>query len=837
MEEILRWLASWRGIEVEPGSELQFEFSNFPTGGLGMLVLMGCALAILAVGFIYRRDGHNLTIGQRIILGSLRALAVLVAIALLLEPNLVTVKRETRPGHTLLLVDTSQSMTHLDAWRRENVQAQASGWRAIGVADPASSTRLDLVKALLAHADGEVVRKLAAKNQAQLYSFSGSIDQLPLIPPPQKLGPDGKPLPPTANGSAPNELPPAPRLDLSQLAADGRFTNLGGALRTALDRSRTSEIAAVVIVSDGRRNAGPQGAEIARLLNQRKIPHTFVLGIGDPSETQTVAMSRFDAPEKVFQKDPFEMKTTITAQGYDSLSVTARLVRIDDKGQEEVVCTQQAVVGGEHTEVQVEWKELKVENPGRYLYRAEIQPPDGEPPSPERHSKVVAVEVLGDRLRVLLLAGTPNREFQILRNLLIRDKTIDVSCWLQSADPKFPQDGDEGVTLEKLPEELQEFEPYDVAVLIDPNHEKLTATFCKNLKQHIVEGGCGLWWVCGEQYTLDAMRSTVSTAPLADILPIVPDIDFADNKLLGFGKAFRWPTPYALSPEGEDGIGAKIAKIADGKDERRILWSRLPGFHFWFPVLRLKPVAVCVAESTNPEFKRDGHGMPLIAMQNVGAGRVLFNGTDETYRWRSIYEEAYNRFWVNGLRYLFEGRMHAGNSRIRLAVNDDKIDLGEAVDLRADVKDETLQPYVAETFEVTIEREGQNGENVAMAAIEGQPGSFELQFRPTVLGSFRVRPVQKIGKPVEVAFQVTAAQIEREGPMDRAELSAIASAVGGELLDTPAQLLAALDRIPSRSATDTFRTPHAIWDGWATVAFLLVILSVEWLLRKRFNLL
>ena len=192
---------------------------------------------------------------------------------------------------------------------------------------------------------------------------------------------------------------------------------------------------------------------------------------------------------------------------------------------------------------------------------------------------------------------------------------------------------------------------------------------------------------------------------------------------------------------------------------------------------------------------------------------------------------------MNGLRYLFEGRMHAGNSRIRLAVNDDKIDLGEAVDLRADVKDETLQPYVAETFEVTIEREGQNGENVTMAAIEGQPGSFELQFRPTVLGSFRVRPVQKIGKPVEVAFQVTAAQIEREGPMDRAELSAIASAVGGELLDTPAQLLAALDRIPSRSATDTFRTPHAIWDGWATVAFLLVILSVEWLLRKRFNLL
>ena len=38
----------------------------------------------------------------------------------------------------------------------------------------------------------------------------------------------------------------------------------------------------------------------------------------------------------------------------------------------------------------------------------------------------------------MLLAGSANYEFQILRNALIRDKTIDVSCWLQSADPMQP---------------------------------------------------------------------------------------------------------------------------------------------------------------------------------------------------------------------------------------------------------------------------------------------------------------------------------------------------------------------------------------------------------------
>ena len=95
----------------------------------------------------------------------------------------------------------------------------------------------------------------------------------------------------------------------------------------------------------------------------------------------------------------------------------------------------------------------------------------------------------------------------------------------------------------------------------------------------------------------------------------------------------------------------------------------------------------------------------------------------------------------------------------------------------------------------------------------------------------------KVGKDVELTFQVVLAQIESQGPMARAELATIAGADGGEFYDSPVELLAALDRIPSRSATDTFRTPHAVWDGWPTVVIILLLLSIEWLLRKRFNLL
>jgi hypothetical protein len=833
MQEFLAWLASWQGIAVEQGSDLHLEFAGFPSGGLGLLVLVGCLLAIAFVAYVYRRDGHNLLPWQRVVLAVLRALAILIAILLLLEPSLVAVKRETRPGHTILLLDVSQSMSHLDAFRREAVQTQAAGWREIGVADPAAVPRIELAKALLRHRDGELVKKLGSRNEVQVFSFAGNIDALPVVAPPPPLGPDGRPLA--------NAPPPAnpPQLDLARITADGRFSNPGGALRTALDKSRDAEIAAVVVLTDGRRNVGPQGAEVARLLNQRKIPHTFVLGIGDPSETQTVAVTRFEAPEKVFQKDPFQMKANVAAQGYDAMQVTVRLVRVDDKGGEQTVRTEPVVLGGDKQEVLVEWKDLTSEETGRFTYRVELQPPTGEPPAPERHQKSLPVEVIGERQRVLLLAGGSNHEFQILRNLLIRDKTIDVSCWLQSADPTFPQDGDAEVRIDKLPEERSQLDAYDVAILIDPNPDKLTPSFCQMLARHVTEGGCGLWWICGEKYSLRAMRAAAATKPIADLLPVVPDVEYAETKLYEFGLGHPRAFPYALTPEGEGGVAAKVTRVAEGRDESRLLWARLPGFHVAFPVQRPKPAATVIAEDANAreDLKRGRRAVPVIATHFVGAGRVLFAAMDETYRWRSTYEEAYNRYWVNGIRYLFEGRIHAGNSRLRLLASDEKVELGEAVKLTADAKNEALQPLVAESIEVACEKDGQPLETLKLLPVEEAPGTYELQFRAAQTGSYRIRSLQKEGRVVEAMFQVVPAQIEREGPMDRAELAAIAGAEGGELCDTPSQLLAALDRIPSRSSTDTFRTPHAIWDGFATVAFLVAVLALEWLLRKRFNLL
>ena len=823
MQELLRLLAGWKGIVVEPGAELRLELAGFPSGGRALLLLLLAVGALVLVLSVYRKDAGGLTSGRRLLLAALRTIAVLSALLLVLEPNIVAVKKEVRPGNTILLIDVSQSMNHKDAFRRPEVQDRAQAWRALGISDPINATRLDLAKALLSKGDQELVEELGKKNKVLVYGIAAASEPVPVLAVPAKQHQN-------------RELPPPPKLDLAALSAEGRQSNLGGAIRSALEKSRDSAIAGVIVLSDGRRTMGPQGAEVARLLSQRKIPHTLVLPIGDASETQSVEVSRLDAPDKVFQKDPFRIRAHLATQGYEQAPVTMRLVTVSSgpTGTPPVTALvqQKAVqIGGNQPDLLVEFEEITADKPGILTYRVEIDPPSGEAVSPERHTKSVQLEVLAEQTKVLLIAGSPTYEYRTLVNFLVRDKTVDVSCWLQSADPNFPQDGD--TQIKALPIEKKELAAYDVFLLLDPDSKRLPKEWCELVAKLVQEDGAGLWWVAGEKHSLDALRDTSPTKSLAELLPVVPDLKLADTTQ-GMGIALSTAWGFELTPEGE---AHPAARILNGRDENKLFWPRLPGHYWSFPVLKAKPAAAVLLGHTSPKLKRADGPMPLFASQFLGAGRVLYSGFDESYRWRSIYEEAYQKHWIKGIRFLFEGRIAAGNTRFKIRLSADKCELGEPMKITVEAQDEMFRPLGTASVDVRLVREGGSQETLRLTAVAEAPGRFELLWQPPASGFYRFGQTQKAGKDVETTLQVTPAAIEKEGPVDLQELGAIASAPGGKLLSTPQELLDAAARIPSLTATDVFKTPHAIWDSWATVVWVLFWLALEWVLRKRSNLL
>ncbi len=817
MEGLLSWLAARLGVPLAPGTDLHVEFAGFPSGGLGLLTLVGAALALGVVWFAYVRDAHRLSSRRRIVLTGLRAAAVALAILVLLDPQLVAVRRDAQPGQSLVLIDTSQSMAQVDGYRDDGVARElAEGWRGLGGLDPSTVSRLDLARALLEDGDQQALRVLAAKNRVQVFGFASGLERM-------------------ASVDVASDAPATPtQIDLSGLAATGSYTNVGSAVREALTEAGGGEIAGVVLLTDGRRNLGPQGPEIARNLRNRGVPHVVVVPIGDPSPTRSLRMLRFDVPEKVFREDPFRVRVAVEARGHDAGTFRLRLLRAPADGDEAPteIADRTVTLDPASAEQSIEFEGLEIDTAGAFMLSAEITPPDAEPFVADRHVLRARVEALAERTRVLLVAGGPSHEYRILRNQLIRDDTIEVGCWLESADPGFPQDGN--VSLERLPDGPEELEPWDVFLFLDPDPSRLPRSFWEQVKEQVAERGAGLFWVCGEKFTLAALRPDAESEPVASILPVEPDLDAAEDLALARGMVRAYP--YEITPAGRSHT---VARIAEDRAASAELWSRLPGFHFAFPVRRALPGAEVLVEHHKPaRAGAEAEASPLLVTRFFGAGRVLFLGTDDVYRWRSIRESAYDRLWVRGIRYLFEGRLNAGNSRLRIGVDESRLELGQAVRVVAEARDETFGPLAADRLEVRVRGPEGGDEPLALDEVEGVPGRFEAWLRPRMTGFHRVEAMDAPeGRPAGASFEVVPAALEKEGPIDLSELSAIAAAPGGVLVRDPAGFLAAVEAIPSATRIETFTTARTLWDGWVTIVLITALLAAEWWLRKRVNLL
>ena len=101
------------------------DWISLPTGDrmlllLAVLVVLGSGLAL-----VYRWDARQTSRLARWFLFGIRALLLLIAVGMLLEPVLVLSKEEKLPSHLLVLVDNSPSMELRSASARRHASNTA----------------------------------------------------------------------------------------------------------------------------------------------------------------------------------------------------------------------------------------------------------------------------------------------------------------------------------------------------------------------------------------------------------------------------------------------------------------------------------------------------------------------------------------------------------------------------------------------------------------------------------------------------------------------------------------------------------------------------------------
>ncbi len=76
------------------------------------------------------------------------------------------------------------------------------------------------------------------------------------------------------------------------------------------------------------------------------------------------------------------------------------------------------------------------------------------------------VDISERKVKVLVIAGGPMRDYRFVRNLLFRDSSIEVDVWLQTGEPGTSQESDE--LLFEFPKRTELID-YDAVIGFDPN--------------------------------------------------------------------------------------------------------------------------------------------------------------------------------------------------------------------------------------------------------------------------------------------------------------------------------------------------------------------------------
>lgn len=815
--------AAARGQETSSRLEWRSLPSSSSAFGTILLLLGLAALFVL----LYRRETASTPAPRRLFLAFVRLLVLLAAFLILWEPVLVRDLEEVLDGNVVIAVDASKSMDFPDVPTTDLKTISSDAFKVERAAGE-KVARAVVVRRLLQDESVRFVEGLRKKNHVRVGIFSRAWEPLETFE--VKNGSKPAPAPPPP-GAPPKKEPAIP---FDRLAPRGGSTDLAAAIRAIVDGMNGEPLAAVILFSDGQHNEGEDPKAAAAYAASRGAVF-LVVGLGDPSPFKNVRVSNPTAPEVVNKKDPVPISVVITEEGYPGQSVDVEVTKTPKtggtRGTPQILKRETIPLPAEGTARDYLFQDFP-EEAGEFLYGVAVKPVEGERVKDDNRGEVL-VRVLDDKRKVLLVAGSPTREYQFVKNLLVREKAIDVSCFLQSMDPEMPQEGDVRIT--KVPDQEEDLFAYDAVILVDPDPSRsFDARFGEMLKRFVTEQGGGLLFVAGEKYTTRFLGNA-AMEPILDLLPVLPDFDAPDAREAS-GRIRRREFKVAASEEVLANPAIPILGLAptgDAADSRRI-WETMPGIYWFYPIRQEKPLATVLARASDPS-----EGPILLAAQIVGTGRSVFQAFDETWRFRKIREAHFDRYWIQANRFLFQGRLEGRKGRVRISVDPAEPRLGQAVRFFAKAQDKNYRPLDVPSLKAIVRPTEGAEREVVLASIPGKPGQYQGEFIPDSMGLHDVWVPEEGAEERAAAqhFKVVPSNLEIENPrLNDPLLREIAQITNGRYL-TLAEAVKLPDKIESRQQRNTISSaPESVWDRTWTMLLVALLLSLEWFLRKRWRM-
>ena len=735
----------------------------------------------------------------------LRIAAALVLVTLLAKPVLNLTIHDPVRQPLAVLVDNSESLRFED--RRANPDDVKRAAIAAGRIDAKDglnqSVPGDAAKDLTNIPRKDLLQKLAANQKLDLWpKLSEQADLLFY-----QFGRSAVRVPSTQEGKLKTE-------DATAFFQNFKFeetsTAIGESLRQVLQEPRSQPIGGVVLVTDGANNSGSSPIEAAQIAKEQGVP-LFIYGVGVTSP-RDVRVREVTAQKLAFIQERLDVKARIVSQSMEEKSVVVTL-----RGNGETLAEKEITIGGDREQEVI--FQFAPQTAGEMKLQVTI-PVQGEEASKDNNIGATTVRVTDSKFHVLLIEQEPRWDFRYLLDYLQRDPRLEVKCVMIDGEPGLDQIPDSPF-LPGLPDTREAFFKSQVIILGDVSPDDLGTDRMQIISEWVQAGG-GLIFLSGPNFNPTAYAGT----PLEALLPVVPDTASTKEFLTQ-----RAPEPFQLQLSKLGETSPYLQMDPDPEENKRI-WEAFPGVRWTAPVSRVKPGAEVLLVDPRPERSGRYGMLPVFAMQGYGSGKSVYFGTDETYRWRSrTGEKYYSILWGQIMQTLSLQLLEGASSLTQLKADRKQYAIGDNVVISGNAYTEGFEPLIIPTLDGTMKLES-NGKTeeqpFELHAVERN--SFRGEFQAMVPGSYSFATTRD--PEGVIRFDVVDARPEQsQTALDEKLLKAMAEVSGGQYFREE-NLYELPDKIAAKSATvATFKKVDLYYSGWLLAA-LLILLFLEWLLRR-----
>lgn len=587
----------------------------------------------------------------------------------------------------------------------------------------------------------------------------------------------------TGLASQPDSLP------LTDEASD-----ISSALRSLRLESQQSNLRGILLITDGSYNLGQNPVYEAEQLG---IP-VYTTGIGDSSDQRDVVIAKVATNDLVYSETEVPVDVMIKSTGYPGQRVD--VILSDDGGE---LARSQVTLGEGTREYPVKLV-YTARGEGVKKYTVRVPSLEGELTT-NNNRKTFFSRILKSKLQVLIIAGTPGPDLSILRQTIQEENSMVVRSFAQRQSGGFY----EGELSDRV------IDSTDCVVLINFPTARTSDVLLGKLRSALVQNTMPLFFVDGKQVDEARLRT------LAPVLPFTSGSS-TQQELLAF-----------LDPSPEQKNNPILQHEAD-----LAAWNRLP------PIFRKQTEYRAKTEATvlsTVRLMNVPTAEPLILSRNVNRQKSLAVLGYGLWRWRLMAqgnpdtEGLLSSFLINSIRWLTtrEDKNPVRVSPVRdLYVRGERVELiGQVYDASAFPVEQSLLGIKAvsgqEEFQTTLRPIG-NGRYEG--AFEGlREGDYQFTATASLdgqlLGSDRGR--FSVGE-LDLEFLDTRMNIEL--------LRQIALRTGGSYFapDNLGEFERELAGFPSFQPQQVRHAgERELWNWPAVLGFIIVLLGVEWFIRKR----